>query len=80
MDGYRGGVTRGGKWGSAAAALVGAPLFGILVLVDALGDCATGRDCHKGFLVYVALPTIAIALFTGLSVRAVMNRPQRNGS
>lgn len=73
-EGYQGGITTGGKWGCAAAAFVGTPLFFFLVLGDALGDCVAGQACHKGFLLYVALPTFVVALAVGLMVRALVNR------
>jgi hypothetical protein len=79
MGSYEGGGTPGGKWGSFAAALVGAPLFFLLIIVDSLGDCAPATDCHKGFLIYVALPTILVGLFVGVSVRAAVNCFKRNG-
>lgn len=78
MGSYQGGGTPGGKWGSIASALVGAPVFYFLIIVDSLGDCAPDADCHKGFLVYVALPTIVVGLLVGLGVRAAVNYLRRN--
>lgn len=78
MDGYQGRGTPGGKWGCLAAALVGAPLFFFLIIVDSLGDCAPDLECHKGLLSYVALPTFGIGLLVGLSVRATVNWYRRN--
>ena len=74
MSGYRGGPTPGGKWGCVAAAAIGAPLFSFLILVDSLGDCAPDADCGKGFLRYVALPTLIVILPVGFGVRAAINR------
>jgi hypothetical protein len=73
-EGYDDGSTRGGKWGCAVAAVVGTPIFAFLLLVDALGDCAPDTACHKGFLVHVLLPTVAIAGGLGLIVRYCVNR------
>ncbi|WP_217431010.1 hypothetical protein [Sphingomonas bacterium] len=80
MKGYRSGGSPGGKWGSIAAGLVGAPIFFLLILVDSLGGCDPDRECHKGFLTYVAVPTFAVALLVGLIVRMLVNRLERKGS
>ena len=80
MAGYRGGGTRGGKWGCLAAAVVATPLLCFLIIGDALGDCVSGEECHKGFLANVALPTIAVGLLVGLLVRAAVNWLGRRGS
>jgi len=79
MDGYRGGTTPGGKWGCFAAAVIASPLFLFLIVLDALGDCASDTDCHKGFLRYVALPTLGVGLVVGLAVRAAVNWLKRDG-
>lgn len=71
-------MTPGGKWGCLAAAVVAAPLFLILIIIDALGDCEAGTDCHKGFLRYVALPTLIVGLAIGLGVRGAVNWLKRN--
>lgn len=68
--------------------MVGAPLFWFLILVDALGDCVPDTDCRKGFLRYVALPTLVVILIVGFGVRAAINRfrrttanrPERSGA
>jgi hypothetical protein len=53
----------------------------MLNLVEALGDCAEGSDCHKGFFRNVALPSIAVAVIVGLTVRWLVNWwRQRGGS
>ena len=72
-EGYQGGETAGGKWGCLGAAIVATPIFMALNLVEALGDCTEGSDCHKGFLTNVALPTIAVAIAVGLTVRLLVN-------
>ena len=46
----------------------------VLILVDSLGDCAPDADCGKGFLRYVALPTLIVILPVGFGVRAAINR------
>jgi hypothetical protein len=71
--GYDDGPTRGGKWGCAAAAIVGAPIFFFLMLVDALGDCAPDAPCGKGFWEHVLAPSALIALAVGLGVRWIVN-------
>ena len=76
--GYQGGNTRGGKWGCAVAGLVGLPIFILLVLADALGDCAPDTPCHHGFWTMVVLPTLLAAVPVGLLVRWLVNRLSRN--
>jgi len=56
-------------WGCAVAVLIGFPILAYLTLVDALGDCAAGTDCHKGFWINVGLPTAGIFVVVFLSVR-----------
>ena len=66
---YRGGLAAHDVWGCAVASLVGLPIFGYLTLVDAIGDCASGTDCHKGFWSNVGLPTALVLAVVFLSVR-----------
>ncbi|MES2449928.1 MAG: hypothetical protein V4610_05105 [Pseudomonadota bacterium] len=73
-SGYKGGTTRSSKWGCAAAAMLGAPVFMVLTIVDALGDCAPDTRCSKGFWMHVAFPTAALAIVFGLSVSWAINR------
>lgn len=75
---YRGGTTAGSKWGCAVAALLGAPLFFFLVLVEALGDCVPDTDCKKGFLAFVLVPTVVVSGALFLIVRAIVNRVRRS--
>jgi len=77
---YRGGSTAGGRWGCACAALIGTPLFVILLIGDALGDCVSGEVCHKGFLQMVLLPTVLTTVPVGLGVRWIVNRARGHGS
>ena len=77
-NGYDDDRTRGGKWGCAVAAIVGTPIFFVLMLVDALGDCAPGAPCSKGFWTNVAIPSALIALAVGLGVRFVVKRRNPN--
>ena len=77
---YKGGTTPGGRWGCLISAVIGAPLFFFLIVGDALGDCETGADCHKGFLPMVLLPTVLIVAPIGIGVRWVINRRSRGGS
>ncbi len=72
--GYRGGATPGGKWGCAAAALIGVPLFFWLTLINSLGDCAPDAACHGSFWTEAVLPTALVAGIVGLSVRWLVNR------
>ena len=71
---YKGGSTTGGKWGCAFAALFGLPVFCFATLVASLGDCAPDVQCHKGFWLAVALPTIIVAAPIGFGVRWLVNR------
>ena len=73
-DRYRGAGTLGGKMGCGAAALIGGPLFFVLMLVDSLGDCVPNTSCHKSFVTGVVFPTLLIALPIWLLVRVLVNR------
>ena len=75
--GYRGRGSPGGKWGCAAAVVVGVPLLFCLTLADALGDCVSDSPCHHGFWTMVVLPTASVAGVIGLGVRWLVNRPRR---
>lgn len=68
---YRGGLEAPDVWGCVVASLVGLPIFGYLTLIDALGDCASGTDCHKGFWSNVGLPTAGVVIALFLSVRCL---------
>lgn len=70
-DGYHS-LPRGDKWGCLTAAIVGAPLFLFLFLLDALGDCAPDTSCRKGFISMVLLPSLVIAGAIYWSVRALI--------
>jgi len=72
-------MTAGGIWGCAAAALIGAPLFMFLLIVNTLGDCAPGEQCHPSALLHVVIPTAIVALVVGLGVREVVNRLRNGG-
>ena len=78
-ESYEGGWSRADRWGCAATAVVGLPIFGSLLLVDALGDCAPDTACRKGFLLMVLLPSLVVASATGLLVKFLVKRfaPQR---
>jgi hypothetical protein len=71
---YKGGGTPGGRWGCAAAALIGAPVFIMLTVVDALGDCVPGARCSKGLWSHVVLPTAIVAVVVGVSVGWIVGR------
>jgi hypothetical protein len=60
--------------------LVGVPVFIFLLIGDALGDCASGEVCHKGFLPMVFLPTVLVTLPIGLGIRWLVNRSRRDGT
>ncbi|WP_205412205.1 hypothetical protein [Sphingomonas crusticola] len=76
---YRGGPSVGGMWGCGVAALLGAPLFAVLIVGDALGDCAPDINCHKGFLSHVALPTAIAVTLIFVAVRALVGFIRRDG-
>jgi hypothetical protein len=75
---YRGGTTAGSKWGCAAAAIIGVPLFSFLLLVDALGDCIPDDNCKKGFLPFVVAPTFVAASVLFFVVRFIVNKMRRS--
>ena len=77
---YKGGGTRGGKWGCALAALFGVPVFMFATLVASLGDCMPNVECHPGFWLEVVLPTALVATPIGLGVRWLVNRRSNNDS
>jgi hypothetical protein len=79
-SGYQGGSTAGSKWGCAAAALVGAPLFFVLLVADALGDCVPDTGCEKGFLPFVAVPTLVVVTVLFFVVRLLVNRVRQGSS
>ena len=64
-------------WGCAVAGLIGLPIVAYLTLVDVLGDCTAGTDCHKGFWSNVGLPTAGIVIVVFLAVRWVAKALQR---
>jgi hypothetical protein len=61
-------MSRGAKWGYAAACIVGLPIFAFLLAMDALGDCDPGTVCRKGFILMVLAPSALIAGAVGLLV------------
>jgi hypothetical protein len=71
---YKGGGTRGGRWGCGLAALFGIPVFMFATLVASLGDCMPDVECHPGFWLEVALPTFVVAAPIGFGVRWLVNR------
>jgi len=77
---YKGGMTVEGRWGCIASAALGVPVFVVLLLVDALGDCVPGAACSKGLLTRVLLPSVAIAIGVGLLVRWAVNRVRGTGA
>ena len=73
-DGYKSGGTVGGKWGCAIAALVTVPVFGFLLIADALGDCVPDIECHKGFWTFVFTPSAILAIVVGVTIRAIVDK------
>jgi hypothetical protein len=76
-SGYQGGTTADIKWGCAAAALIGAPIFFVLLVADALGDCVSGAPCKKGFLPFVAAPTLVVVVIVFLVVRLLASKARQ---
>lgn len=70
---YRGGTTAASKWGCAVAAGIGFPLFFVLLLADALGDCVPDTECGKGFFRFVLLPTVIVGLASFVTVRWIVD-------
>ena len=80
---YAGGGTPGGKWGCAASALVGLPVFGVLIFVLFYGDCFDNPQCYRGDgLRWIAafLVTAAVAASVGLLTRKLVNEQRRRKS
>ena len=80
---YDGGGTIGGRWGCAASAVVGLPVFGALVFVGFYGDCFDNPQCYRGDgLRWIAafLVTALVAACVGLLTRKLVNgRTHRKG-
>jgi len=73
---YDGGGTIGGKWGCAASALVGLPVFGFLAFVLFYGDCFDNPQCYRGDgprWLAAFLVTAIVAAFVGLLIRKLVN-------
>jgi hypothetical protein len=51
-----------------AGALVGAPVFMILLLGHTLGDCLPDEDCKPSAFFHVVLPSLAIGVAAALVV------------
>ena len=78
-DRYRGGPTPEGMWACLAGALVGVPLFVVLLLGHTLGDCLPSEDCKPSAFIYVLLPSIVAATGVGLFVWWLLKRLRRSG-
>jgi len=65
---YEGGLTPEGMWACFAGALVGVPLFVILLLGHTLGDCLPDDDCKPSTFFHVVLPSITAATCSSLFV------------
>ncbi len=72
--GYKSPATVGGKVGCVAAALVGIPIFIVLLMVAAMGDCISGEPCPSTSMLLIVLPPAAVAGMVGLAVRWLINR------
>lgn len=71
---YQSGATVGGKWGCVASVIATLPIFILLLIVDALGDCAPDIQCGKGVWTHVFLSSTLVAIVVGLGVRWIVNR------
>ena len=74
MDRRYQGLAKSDKWGCLVAALVGVPLFVLLLGMDALGDCAPDTSCRKGFLLMVLVPSLLVTLLVFAAARALARR------
>jgi hypothetical protein len=76
---YDGGLSYAAKWAVVVAAIVGLPVFALLLMLDALGDCEPATACHKGFLLMVLAPSGLISGTVGLLVWFIARRSAREG-
>lgn len=77
---YDGGGTVGGKWGCAASAAVGLPVFGALLFVFFYGDCFDNPACSRGDgprWLAAFLITAVVAGAVGLLTRKLVNGLKR---
>jgi hypothetical protein len=74
------GLERAERWGCAAGALVGAPVFLFLFGLDALGDCAPNTACIEGFWLTVAFPSVLASFMAFVAVRFLIRRAKGDGS
>lgn len=71
---YQPSTTRGGFCGCLTAALVGIPLFVLVLLMSSLGDCLPDVPCNHSISIPHLGGVAFIAAVAGFSVRAVVNR------
>lgn len=80
---YDGASTIGGKWGCAAAAIVGLPVFGALMFLGFYGDCFDNAQCDRGqgmrWLVVIVI-TVVSATSVGFLTRKLVNGWKHKGS
>lgn len=75
--GCEGGATVEGRWGCIASAILGMPVFMVLLFADALGDCAPDTACKKGSITQVLLPTAIVGIGVGLLVHRAVKAAKR---
>lgn len=69
VSGYAPSPTGGGFCGCLAAAVVGVPGFGFVLLASSLGDCFPNTPCDRGLNLWLFILATLITTAAGLAVR-----------
>jgi len=77
--GYEGAATIEARWVCIASAILGVPVFMLILLADALSESAPETARKKGFITQVLLTTAIVAISgVGLLVRWAVKAAKRN--
>jgi hypothetical protein len=67
-------LSKGQKFGCAAAMVSMGLLSIFLAMLDALGDCAPSKPCSKGIFTNVILPSVVVSLIVYLVVKTLIDK------